>query len=274
MAVITGRTYRWATLAGVDLLESGDEREPVSLIALARRLPPWAVAPGLVAVLLAGLVAAVDQRREAARPDVAVRLLDARSSTVAGVARGSLALLLVNRRDRPARLAGLVLEVEGLQVTALQPAPTGDLGAYGEQQVRVTYTIPSCAALVLPGTLVLQVDGEQERVAVVEAGSDSDGIELGSCPPSARSERPGEDAGARAAGGTSPSRRGCSTPARKGSYPMSSPSSSLRQIVISGAVVTPTSAMMSGISGVDEKNDWNAASSGQTSMTSSSESVA
>lgn len=205
MAVITRRTYRWATLAGVDLLESGDEREPLSVVALARRVPPWVVAPGLVAVLLAGLVVAVDERREAARPDVAVRLLDGRSSTVAGVARGSLELLLVNRRDRPARLGGLVLEVEGLRVTALQPEPTGDLRAYGEQRVRVTYTIPSCASLVLPGTLVLRVDDEQERVPVVEAGSGSEGIELGSCPLSARGERPGEptDVGARAAGGTS-----------------------------------------------------------------------
>lgn len=181
MAVITRRTYRWVTLAGVDLLESGDEREPVSLGALARRLPPWAVALGLVAVLLAGLVAAVDQRREVARPDVAVRLVDARSSTVAGVARGSLELLLSNRRDRPARLGGLVLEVEGLRVTGALVLPRG-LGPNAEHRVRLTYVVPSCAALVLPGTLVLQVDDEQERVPVVEAGSGSDGIELGSCP--------------------------------------------------------------------------------------------
>ena len=51
----------------------------------------------------------------------------------------------------------------------------------------------------------LQVDDERLRVPVVEAGSDTDGVELGSCPPSARGERPGEptDVGARAAGGTS-----------------------------------------------------------------------
>lgn len=187
------------------MLESGTEREPVSLLALARRLPPWAVALGLAGTVLAGLVAVVDQRREAARPDVAVRLLDGRSSTVAGVARGSLELLLSNRRGRPARLGGLVLEVEGLRVTALQPEPAGELRAYEEQRVRLSYLVPSCAALVLPGTLVLQVDDEQEVVPVVEAGSGADGIELGSCPPSARSERPGEptDVGARAAGGTS-----------------------------------------------------------------------
>lgn len=189
MAVITRRTYRWATLAVVDLLESGDEREPVSPVVLARRIPPGAVALTVATALVAGVLVAIDQRREAARPDVAVRLLDARSSTVAGVARGSLELLLENRRDRPARLGGLVLEVEGLRVTALQPEPTGDLRAYGEQRVRLTYLVPSCAALVLPGTLVLRVDDEQERVPVVQAGSGSDGIELGSCPLSARSGR-------------------------------------------------------------------------------------
>lgn len=188
----------------MDLLESGAEREPVSLGTLARRLPPWAVALGLVVVLLAGLVAAVDQRRAAARPDVAVRLLEGRSSTVAGVARGSLDLLLSNRRDRPARLGGLVLEVEGMRVTGALVLPRG-LGPLAEQRVRLTYRVPSCAALVLPGTLVLQVDDERLRVPVVEAGSDTDGVELGSCPPSARGERPGEptDVGARAAGGTS-----------------------------------------------------------------------
>lgn len=189
----------------MDLLESGAEREPVSVVALARRVPPWAVALTVVLALVGGGLVAVDQRREAARPDVAVRLLDARSSTVGGVALGGLELLLVNRRDRPARLGGLVLELEGLRVNRLEPDLPDELGAYDEQRVRVTYTIPSCASLVLPGTLVLRVDDEQERVPVVEAGSGSEGIELGSCPLSARGERPGEptDVGARAAGGTS-----------------------------------------------------------------------
>lgn len=204
MAVITRRTYRWVTLSGVDLLESGAEREPVSVAALARRVPPWAVALTAALALVAGLLVAVDQRREADRPDVAVRLLDGRSSTVAGVALGGLELLLVNLRGRPARLGGLVLEVEGLRVTGLEPALPDELRAYDEQRVRVTYTVPSCAALVLPGVLVLQVDDEQERVPVVDAGSGSAGIELGSCPPGARSRRPGDatDVGARAAGGT------------------------------------------------------------------------
>ena len=190
----------------MDLLESGDEREPVSLAVLARRVPPWAVASGLVAVLLAGLVAAVDQRRQAARPDVAVRLLDARSSTVGGVARGSLELLLVNRRDRPVEVGGLAVVVEGLRVTGALVLPR-ELGAYAEHRVTVPYLVPSCASLVLPGMLVLQAGGEQHRVPVVDARAEPDGDEIrfGSCPPSARSPRPGEptDVGARAAGGTS-----------------------------------------------------------------------
>lgn len=223
MAVITRRTYRWAvllrpgnprpgatpartqwvTLEGVDLLESGDEREPVRIADLARRVPPWVVALTLVAVLAAALVAAVDQRRDAVRPDVGVRLVDASSSTVGGVARGVLELLLVNRRDRPVRLDDLVLEVEGLRVTGALLIPR-ELGAYGEQSVRVAYLVPSCAALALPGALVLRADDQEVRVPVSEAGSDGDGIELGSCPASARGARPGEptDIGARAAGGS------------------------------------------------------------------------
>ena len=188
----------------MDLLESGDEREPVSLVDLALRVPPWAVALGLVTVLVAGLVAAVDQRQALARPDVGVRLVDAGSSTVGGVARGSLELLLVNRRGRPARVTDLTVEVEGLRVTALQPAPAGELRAYGERLLRLSYLVPSCASLVLPGALVLQVDGEELRVPVVDPTSADDGVELGSCPPGARSARPEEptDIGARPAGGT------------------------------------------------------------------------
>ena len=203
MAVITRRTYRWVTLDGVDLLESGDERDPVRIADVARRVPPWAVALALVAVVVAGLAAAVDQRRDAARPDVAVRLVDRTSSTVGGVARGALELLLVNRRDRPSRLDGLALEVEGLRVTGALLIPR-ELGPYGEQRVRVAYLVPSCASLVLPGAVVLRADGQEVRVPVVDAGAGESGIALGSCPPSARSTRPGEptDIGARAAGGS------------------------------------------------------------------------
>src|SRR5687768_16338574 len=203
MAVITRGTYRWATLDGVDLLESGDEREPVRIADLARRVPPWVVALGLAAVVVAGFVVAVDQRRDAARPDVEVRLLGGQSSTVAGRAVGGLDLLLVNRRDRPVRLGGLEFEVEGLRVTGAVLIPR-ELRAYGEQRITVTYQVPSCASLVLPGALVLLADDEELRSPVVDPGGDEGGIELRSCPPSARSARPGEptDIGARAAGGS------------------------------------------------------------------------
>ena len=45
-------------------------------------------------------------------------------------------------------------------------------------------------------------------------------------------------------------------------------------MVISGAVVTPASDMMFGISGVESKNAWNVAASGQMSTTRISSSVA
>ena len=188
----------------MDLLESGAEREPLRPLELAARVPPWVVALALVPVLVASLLVAVDQRRQAALPDVEVRLVDRSSSTVAGVARGALELLLVNRRDRPARLDGLEVQVEGLQVTGALVLPR-ELGPYAEHLLRLAYLVPSCASLVLPGELVLRVDGDEVRVPVVDAAASSDGIALGSCPPSARSERPGEptDVGARAAGGTS-----------------------------------------------------------------------
>ena len=187
----------------MDLLESGDEREPVSVRALAGRVPPWAVALAVAGVLVAGLVVAVDQRRDAARPDVDVLPIGASSSTVGGVARGELEVLLVNRRDRPVRLGELALEVEGLRSTGAVVIPR-ELGPYAEHRVRVPYLIPSCAALVLPGALVVEVDDEVRRVPVVDADGGNDVIELVSCPPGARSARPEEptDIGARPAGGT------------------------------------------------------------------------
>ena len=56
--------------------------------------------------------------------------------------------------------------------------------------------------------------------------------------------------------------------------PMASPRSTSRQHVMSGGAVTPALAMMSGISGVEPKNAWNVASSGHTSTTRISSSVA
>lgn len=217
MAVITPANLSADGLShtrSVDLLESGPEREPRELLAL--RLPPWAVAgiAGLLAVgLVAGVVSAVALRRQAeqqaARPDVEVRALDGSSSTVAGVARGVLRLLLVNR-GRDEVQVDLGFFVEGLRLTGPVAEPLPTLRAGAERELRVPYLVPSCASLVLPGRVRLAVESDRQRVerylSVVEAGPDPppvDTIPLGACPASARAAVPGEptDVGARAAGG-------------------------------------------------------------------------
>lgn len=194
------------TLAAVDLLESGDERQPVSVVALAGRVPPWAMAVGVALVLVAALLVAVDQRREAARPKVSVGLVDSASSTVAGVARGSLDVVLENQRDRAVDVTGIVLAAEGLRVTDVEPL-VSRIGPRGRQPVRLRYLVPSCRALVLPGTLTVEADGESWRLPVVDARdrAPAGSIAFGACPPSARSADPGTptDLGARSAGGTS-----------------------------------------------------------------------
>ena len=200
----------------MDLLESGSEREGRDLLAL--HLPGWAVAvvAGLVALSLgAGLVGAVALRRdaeqEAARPDVEVEVLDGSSSTVGGVARGTLELALVNR-GRDEVQVDLGFAVEGLRVTGGEPEPLPPLPPGGRQEVRVTYLVPSCAALVLPGRLLLGLQTARERVERVLPVVDprggrpaADALPLGACPPSSRSAVPGEptDVGARSAGGSS-----------------------------------------------------------------------
>jgi hypothetical protein len=201
----------------VDLLESGDEREPVRLgTLLAARPPGWAVATlavGLALVLGAGVLAAVavDRRleRAAARPDVAVQLVDGSSSTVGGVARGTLELRLVNRGRDEVRVE-LGFEVEGLWVTGARPDPIGLLPPGAQREVRVAYRVPSCAALVLPGRLLVSARSDQQTVQRVLPVVDprigrpsQDALRLGACPPSSRGAVPGEptDIGARPAGG-------------------------------------------------------------------------
>ena len=199
----------------MDLLESGAEREPLRQL-LAVRLPRWVVngiAGALALALVGGVGSAVELRRqaeqEAARPDVEVRVLDSSSSTVSGVARGTLRLLLVNRgRDEVQVDLGFL--VEGLRLTGALAEPLPSLAPGAERELRVPYLVPSCASLVLPGRVLVGVESEQERVErfvpVVEAGLRSpppDAIPLGACPASARAATPGEptDVGARAAGG-------------------------------------------------------------------------
>lgn len=209
------------TLDGVDLLESGDERESRRLVptlqaALAVRPPAWVVAVLVVAALstlgagLAGAAqvsAALD--REAARVDVELRSDGSSSTTVDGVARGTLAVVLVNRRGNRAALERLEVVVEGLRATVPELGPP--LEPFEQRPLRVPFLVPACDRLVLPGTLALSVraPGQPLRrleLPVVdprEEGDGAAGIPLGACPPNARAGSPGEatDIGVRPAGG-------------------------------------------------------------------------
>lgn len=204
----------------MDLLESGDEREQRRLLraALAARLPAWALAALGVLVLatlgggLAGAVhVAREQEREAARPLVDVRPGRPTSSTVGGVARGRLALLLVNRRDRPVAVGQVEVAVEGLRVLSVEPDVDRPLGPREERTLRISFLVSSCDALVLPGTLslVLLAQGqpvERLEVPVVEPGEGAPpgAVTLGACPASARGRDAGTptDVGVRPAGGS------------------------------------------------------------------------
>ena len=204
----------------MDLLESGDERDERRLVRtlLAARLPAWAIAVVGVLVLasLGGGVAGAVQvsrelEREAARPEVDVLPGRPSSSTVAGVARGRIELRLVNRRDRPVSVGQLEIAVEGLRVLGVQPDAARPLGPREERELRISFLVPSCDALVLPGTLslVLLADGapvERKEVPVVDPGGAVPGaLTLGACPASARGEDAGTptDIGVRPAGGSS-----------------------------------------------------------------------
>ena len=222
MAVITSSNLSARGLShtrGVDLLESGTEREPVGLrTLLAARLPGWAVravAAGVALVLAAGVAGAVavgrELEREAARPRVALELVAASSTTVAGVARGALELQLVNGGRDPVRVE-LGLVVPGLQIVGGGPQPIGPLLPGDARTVRIPYLVPSCDLLELPGRLLLAVTPSGaprvERVLPVidprAAGRPpSDALPLNACPATARTGLPGRatDVGARPAGG-------------------------------------------------------------------------
>ncbi len=225
MAVITPGTYpraRCTTLAEVDLLESGDEREAASVAVqvrrvLARRPPAWAV--GLLAVvLLAGLVgggvAAREQRAELARQQVRVDadVLPGRatSSTVRGVARGELVVVVVNRRDVPVRVEGVLADVPGLEVLDVDVEPGEEVAGGQQRAVSVRFVVQDCSRLSLPGTLAVSLATAggpvvQEVLPVLDPDDDRQGgVRLGACPDSARSDPPGRptDIGVRPAGGT------------------------------------------------------------------------
>lgn len=217
MAVITPRNLSADGLGHtpqVDLLESGDERGPLSLRTV--RLPRWAgavVGAVAVAVLAGGLVAGAQQREqravEAARIDVEVRPAGARSTTVRGVARGEMSLLLVNRRDQRVGLGELQVAVEGLRLTSVEPDLGRPLAGFEERLVVLTFVVPDCDRLVLPGALRLSLTGEgqppeRREVPVRGPGVEGAGLTLGSCPPSARGRDAGtaRDVGVRPAGGT------------------------------------------------------------------------
>lgn len=227
MAVITLRRVSAAGLSHtpeVDLLESGDERESVPLgqrvrSAVTARLPVWAV--GLVGLVVAGatlggFLAAGDLRaeraREAARVQVDVVPLGSPSSTVGGVARGELRLLLVNQRDRRVQLGALQVEVEGLRVVGVEPAFGQSLGPLEERDYRIAFVVPDCSRLVLPGSVLVSLSAEgspqqRQQVFVREPADQAEagGVSLGACPPSSRGTRPGTptDVAARPAGGSS-----------------------------------------------------------------------
>lgn len=211
------------------MLESGDERPPRPLAervrdVVAARLPTWLVALVAVAVLATGtggVVAAAGQSREraveAARVVVDVVPIGISSTTVRGVARGELELLLLNRRDRRVRLGALKFAVEGLRVDRVQPAFGKPLGPYEERVFRISFVVPDCRRLVLPGVLTVSLAGdgrplEQREVAVNDArdpAGAADTVRIAACPPSARGAVPGAatDVGVRSAGGES-ARRG------------------------------------------------------------------
>lgn len=205
------------------MLESGDEREARPLRERARdllalRLPGWLVvllAGVVLGTSAGGVVAAVDQSREreveAARVVVDVLPIGISSSTVRGVARGELELLLLNRRERRVRLGALRFDVEGLRVQRVEPAFGKPLGAYEERVFRVSFVVPDCRRLVLPGLLTVSLAGDgqplEQREVVVNDSRDPaaavDSVRLGACPPSARGAEPGTatDVGLRSAGG-------------------------------------------------------------------------
>ena len=185
--------------------------------ALGRRLPAWAV--GVVALLLAGTAAAgvvaagdlrEDQAQEAARIDVEVLPVAGSSSTVTGVARGDLQLLLVNRREQRVGLGALRVEVEGLRVERVEPAFGKPLAAFEDRVFRIGYVVPDCDRLVLPGVVLVSLTFggevlERKRIPVREPGAAGQGFVLAACPASARGPDAGtaRDVGVRPAGGTS-----------------------------------------------------------------------
>lgn len=206
------------TLEGVDLLESGDERERLSLRrALSLRPPQWAVtalAALLAATLAAGVVGAVqvsrERAREAARVEVDVAFVDSASSTVGGVARGRVDLLLANRRDHRVRVEELRWAVEGVQVLRVEPPLELPLGPYTERLLRVSYAVPDCSRLVLPGSLTLSLRGpaeaQSQQVTVYDPRTPdppADGVPFAACPRSSVAGTPATgDIAARPAGGT------------------------------------------------------------------------
>lgn len=225
MAVITPRTYpraRCTTLAKVDLLESGDDRDEVPAAirlrrALARRPPNWAVgllAVVLLALLAGGGLAAREQRAEQARQDVRVdaevRPGRATSSTVRGVARGELVVVVVNRRDVPVRVEGVLADVPGLEVLNIDVEPGEEVAGGQQRAVSVRFVVQNCSRLALPGTLAVSLATAggpvvQKVLPVLDPDDAREGgVRLGACPDSARRDPPGRptDIGVRPAGGT------------------------------------------------------------------------
>ena len=209
----------------MDLLQSGaeTERRPVGprLRALLLRRPPtWAVAVLAVLLLMTGSGGALtasalrqEQARQQARIDLAVRAGAGFSSTVEGVARGELGLLLVNRRGQRVQLLELEVAVEGLRVERIDPQLPASLGGFEQRAVRITFVVTDCRRLVLPGRIRVTVRGEgksqrDSEIAVRDPAVGAvatEEVSFGACPPSARAEVPGAatDVGARPAGGRS-----------------------------------------------------------------------
>lgn len=225
MAVITPGTYPRApctTLARVDVLVSGDEREqvPVSVRvrrALRRRPPGWAVGVlslalliGLVGGGLAARAQRAEQARQAVRVDAEVSPGRATSSTVRGVARGELVVLVDNRRDVPVRIEGVLVDVPGLEVLDVDVAPGEEVAGGQSRSVRVRFVVQDCSQLALPGSMVVSLATPggpvvQQLLRVLDPDDGQEGgVRLGACPDSARNDPPGRptDVGVRPSGGT------------------------------------------------------------------------
>lgn len=170
MAVITPRTYRWVTLAGVDLLEGGDQGEPFRLRPVLARIPPPVVGLASALVLAAGLVVADGLRSDATRPSSTVQVrgpgaptdLGARSAggtaERSGAGSAGTARLEIRNGGQPVQLLSVSAHVPGVLFVSRLIDGGLTLGPDGLALVALRFSVPDCARLEESGELVLRVE--------------------------------------------------------------------------------------------------------------------